>query len=67
MTSKVVKVEQVLGPPGGEGNHNPLERSKTSQTVSTELLAYGTDSSLLPISREGNPTKVKSILSRHPI
>ncbi|XP_053395665.1 coiled-coil domain-containing protein 178-like [Mercenaria mercenaria] len=53
MASKVVKVEQVNGFPGGRRDqHNPFERSKTNQTVSTELLAYGTDSSLLPLSRQ---------------
>lgn len=53
-TSKVVKVEEidqpglsVRGPDLGPG----FDRSKTDQTVST-LLAYGTDSSLLP-TREG--------------
>ncbi|XP_060608579.1 coiled-coil domain-containing protein 178-like [Ruditapes philippinarum] len=53
MASKVVKVEQVHGLHGGrKDKHNPFDRSKTNQTASTELLAYGTDSSVLPLSRQ---------------
>lgn len=48
MASKVVKVEQVQQ----SLDFNPYERSRTNQTVSSELLAYGTDSSLLPLSRQ---------------
>ena len=49
-TSKVVKVEEIDQP--GLSVRGPIlgpefDRSKTDQTVST-LLAYGTDSSLLP-------------------
>lgn len=55
MTSKVVKVEQVNGLPGNNRDQlNPFERSKTNQTVSTEVIPYGTESSLLPLSRQGN-------------
>ncbi|KAL4236342.1 hypothetical protein ACF0H5_004729 [Mactra antiquata] len=43
MASKVVKVEDIQGLPG--------ERAKTRQTLSTDHLACGTESSLLPISR----------------
>lgn len=55
MASKVVKVEQIPGLHGGRRDkHNPFDRSKTNQTASTDLLAYGTDSSILPLSRQGD-------------
>lgn len=46
MTSKVVKVEEIHGLPG--------ERAKTNQTFSTDLLACGTESSVIPTSRLGS-------------
>lgn len=53
--NKVVKVDEVHGPPPRRDPHfvPAYDRAITNQTFSSELLAYGTDSSILPTSRLG--------------
>lgn len=53
---KVVKVDEVHGPPPRRDPHfiPAYDRAITTQTFSSELLAYGTDSSIIPTSRLGN-------------
>jgi len=52
---KVVKVSEVHGPPARRDPHfvPAYDRAVTNQTFTSELLAYGTESSLLPTSRLG--------------
>ncbi|XP_052254970.1 coiled-coil domain-containing protein 178-like [Dreissena polymorpha] len=49
ISSKVVKVDAIYGPPTDRPSVG-FERSRTNQTGSTDLLAFGTDSSLLHTS-----------------